>query len=590
MLSQDPLLDAPAEVADNAPAPGGLELRLVTVLAATPPAADDPEHHRQLLDETLASVRDVLERHGGALQRFGPEGLVAVFGADGPATTTPNARRWRPGARPAGGGRHRRGRSREREAWSTTGRRARPRAAEIRLDERTAGARPRRGRSTRRSWGAAGSSRNSAPRFAAVARPPCHVVTVVGEPGIGARLDPRARRSDGSGRDGARRAAAALTAREGRSSPCWALCAAPSRKALAGEEDGELVLARLGVLAGGEDGVPGRVVLGGGRLLESLATATRAAILDDVHWAEPALLDLVDYLGDRAAAPSARPPPPPAGARSPAGRSLELGPLGDEHALAIVQAGELDGETRERDRRAGRRERALRRAARIVRRGRWRRAPADAGGGARRPFRRTQTTRTRRTATGRRGRTRVLVRGRRRARGRRRRAQPALLSRAGFVHPAAAAGPGDDGYTFHHVLLRDAAYASLTKADRADLHERAAAWLDRDGPGDDALVGYHLEQAVRFHRELGEDADALRAKPRGGSGSAKRACGSGGQRRQLYGRAARHGRRLLPAGSGAPSCCWSMLSRARLHRERHPESGRRPRAEAETAGDAGPRP
>ncbi len=37
---------------------------------------------------------------------------------------------------------------------------------------------------------------------------------------------------------------------------------------------------------------------------------------------------------------------------------------------------------------------------------------------------------------------------------------------------------------------------SLTKADRADLHERAAAWLDRDGPGDDALVGYHLEQSV----------------------------------------------------------------------------------------------
>ena len=85
------------------------------------------------------------------------------------------------------------------------------------------------------------------------------------------------------------------------------------------------------------------------------------------------------------------------------------------------------------------------------------------------------------------------------------------LSRAGFVHPAAAADPGDDGYTFHHVLLRDAAYASLTKADRADLHERTAAWLDRDGPGDDALVGYHLEQAVRYRRELGEDADELAA-------------------------------------------------------------------------------
>ena len=99
------------------------------------------------------------------------------------------------------------------------------------------------------------------------------------------------------------------------------------------------------------------------------------------------------------------------------------------------------------------------------------------------------------------------------------------LSRAGFVHPAAAADPGDDGYTFHHVLLRDAAYGSLTKADRADLHERAAAWLDRDGRGDDALVGHHLEQAVLSRRELGEDADELAASA--GNASARRACASG---------------------------------------------------------------
>ena len=54
----------------------------MTVLAATPPAADDPERLKRLLDETLASVRAVLDRYGGSLQRFGPEGLVAVFGAD----------------------------------------------------------------------------------------------------------------------------------------------------------------------------------------------------------------------------------------------------------------------------------------------------------------------------------------------------------------------------------------------------------------------------------------------------------------------------------------------------------------------------
>ena len=83
ILRQDPELDAPAGATVEAPTQEVSELRLVTVLAATPPAADDPEQLRRLLDETLASVRDVLDRYGGALQRFGPEGLVAFFGADG---------------------------------------------------------------------------------------------------------------------------------------------------------------------------------------------------------------------------------------------------------------------------------------------------------------------------------------------------------------------------------------------------------------------------------------------------------------------------------------------------------------------------
>ena len=86
-------------------------------------------------------------------------------------------------------------------------------------------------------------------------------------------------------------------------------------------------------------------------------------------------------------------------------------------------------------------------------------------------------------------------------------AQLLSLSRRGLIHAAPDAAPGDDGYRFHHVLLRDAAYETLTKRERAALHERSAAWLDRDGPGDDALVGYHLEQAVLLRRELGEDAD-----------------------------------------------------------------------------------
>jgi DNA-binding SARP family transcriptional activator len=61
-----------------------------------------------------------------------------------------------------------------------------------------------------------------------------------------------------------------------------------------------------------------------------------------------------------------------------------------------------------------------------------------------------------------------------------------------------------DGSRFHHVLVRDVAYAGITKTRRAELHERAAGWLERhDGP--DELVGYHLEQAARYVREVGLD-------------------------------------------------------------------------------------
>ena len=58
-------------------------------------------------------------------------------------------------------------------------------------------------------------------------------------------------------------------------------------------------------------------------------------------------------------------------------------------------------------------------------------------------------------------------------------------------------------------LIRDVAYASLAKSARAGLHERHAAWLDELG-GElaeaDARIGFHLESACRFAREVGGDA------------------------------------------------------------------------------------
>jgi class 3 adenylate cyclase len=82
----------------------------------------------------------------------------------------------------------------------------------------------------------------------------------------------------------------------------------------------------------------------------------------------------------------------------------------------------------------------------------------------------------------------------------------AALVRHLLVRPDRAQIAGDDGYRFRHLLIRDAAYDALPKAVRADLHVRFADWLDEHG---DALVeldeiaGYHLEQAAGYRAELG---------------------------------------------------------------------------------------
>jgi DNA-binding SARP family transcriptional activator/tetratricopeptide (TPR) repeat protein len=62
---------------------------------------------------------------------------------------------------------------------------------------------------------------------------------------------------------------------------------------------------------------------------------------------------------------------------------------------------------------------------------------------------------------------------------------------------------------FHHVLVRDAAYATLPKTQRAELHARLAGWLERRPEPSDELVGFHLEQAHRYLVELGQPDERL---------------------------------------------------------------------------------
>ncbi|HKC76877.1 MAG TPA: hypothetical protein VKB70_00675, partial [Gaiellaceae bacterium] len=80
------------------------------------------------------------------------------------------------------------------------------------------------------------------------------------------------------------------------------------------------------------------------------------------------------------------------------------------------------------------------------------------------------------------------------------------LVRKELVRPDRAQLAGDDAYRFRHLLIRDAAYEALPKAARADLHHRFADWLQEHGQSLvelDEIVGYHLEQAARYHQELG---------------------------------------------------------------------------------------
>ncbi len=71
------------------------------------------------------------------------------------------------------------------------------------------------------------------------------------------------------------------------------------------------------------------------------------------------------------------------------------------------------------------------------------------------------------------------------------------LLRRDLIRPDASDVPGEEAFRFHHVLLRDAAYQMQPKETRADLHERFAGWLERhpEVADLDEFVGYHLERA-----------------------------------------------------------------------------------------------
>jgi class 3 adenylate cyclase len=72
------------------------------------------------------------------------------------------------------------------------------------------------------------------------------------------------------------------------------------------------------------------------------------------------------------------------------------------------------------------------------------------------------------------------------------------LARRGLIH----AVRGADHLRFHHILIRDVAYAAITKHARSLHHERYANWLEGHEQHAEEIVGYHLEQAYGYRSEL----------------------------------------------------------------------------------------
>jgi class 3 adenylate cyclase/tetratricopeptide (TPR) repeat protein len=81
------------------------------------------------------------------------------------------------------------------------------------------------------------------------------------------------------------------------------------------------------------------------------------------------------------------------------------------------------------------------------------------------------------------------------------------LSEKQLVRPEATETELD--HRFHHILVRDAAYQGILKRARATLHERFVEWAERVNRESgreieyEEILGYHLEQAHLYLSELG---------------------------------------------------------------------------------------
>jgi class 3 adenylate cyclase/tetratricopeptide (TPR) repeat protein len=252
-------------------------------------------------------------------------------------------------------------------------------------------------------------------------------------------------------------------------------------------------------------------------------------VIDDLHWAEPTLLDLIEHLVTSAAGvpllwlllgrPELLEQQEGWSDGGASGAVLSLGPLTDHDASALVArlaSGTLDSDERE----------LLLATAegnpffleQLVA------SRAETGSAPARPPPTIQALLAARIDTLPRFEREVIDRAAVEGRNFHRSAVAALLSavardgldtalvaleRRELIRRGESELPGETGYRFAHILVREVAYELLPKATRAEFHETYAGWLeDRPGGAYPEIVGYHLEQAYRCHSELRPGAGA----------------------------------------------------------------------------------
>ncbi|HET8528256.1 MAG TPA: adenylate/guanylate cyclase domain-containing protein [Gaiellaceae bacterium] len=287
-------------------------------------------------------------------------------------------------------------------------------------------------------------------------------------------------------------------------------------RAVEREADGDLIADRLCSETGSAEELQWAVR----RLLETLARERTVVVcVEDVHWAQPAFLDLLEYVeGWSRDAPIvllclARPELLDARPRWP-GATITLAPLSERHAAELLDAladeWPLDAAARAQIAEAAEGNPLF--LEQMV-------AMLADGGGMRELPPTIQALLAARLDALAPGERTALERASVIGRDFSRAALAALageddtatllaLVRKELLRPADSPFAGDDGFRFRHALIRDAAYNAMPKRVRAEMHERAADWLAEHG-AEDELVGYHLEQSHRFLAELGRRSEPL---------------------------------------------------------------------------------